>query len=138
MGGCYSELIEIESFEDRIRYLQEYGRGHDSPRDSSMNFYKSRTWEKLRKDIILRDDGFDLGVFNVDIYDRVIVHHINPLTIDDIENLTDKVLDPENLITTSNKTHNIIHYGYEPEATWQPRTPGDTTPWRKEETDGRT
>lgn len=137
MTGCYSELIEIESFEDRIRYLQEYGRGHDSPRDSSMNFYKSRTWTKLRKEIILRDNGFDLGVFNVDIYDRVIVHHINPLTIDDIKNLTDKVFDPENLITTSNKTHNIIHYGYEPEEAWQPRTPGDTTPWRKEELNGR-
>ena len=85
-------------------------------------------WKQTRLQIINRDLGFDLGVFGMYIYDRVIVHHINPVTILDIVNNTSALFDPENLITVSHDTHNRIHYG-SPREDFVERTPGDTILW---------
>lgn len=95
----------------------------------SMRFYKSKMWEATRDYIIERDLGFDLGVFGVYIEGPVYVHHINPITEHDIIYLTNKLLDPENLITTSRDTHNSIHYKTTKKETWVERTPGDTILW---------
>lgn len=92
-----------------------------------MSFFKSRQWRYVREQIIKRDLTFDLAVNNLYIYSKVFVHHINPITIKDIENQSSKLLDPENLITVSLDTHNIIHYG---EIEILPdRRPGDTILW---------
>lgn len=124
----YSELIKLESYDERLRYLQLLDGNVDSPRDISMGFYKSKPWRDFREAMISRDDGFDLGVKNLYIYDRIIVHHINPITAYDIINMTDKLIDPENVIITSGQTHNIIHYGSEQEPLIE-REPGDTILW---------
>lgn len=86
-------------------------------------------WLTTRDIIIKRDLGFDLGIMGVYILDKVIIHHINPIDEYDILNLTPKLLDPENLITTSLKTHNIIHYGQKKGEPWVERRPGDTILW---------
>jgi len=95
----------------------------------SESFYKSRTWATVRKQIIDRDLSFDLGVFGVYIYDTILVHHINPIDENDIIHQTKKLLDPENLITVSLNTHNLIHYKNEVKEKWVERTPGDTKFW---------
>ena len=100
-----------------------------SPRHMSEEFYKSYKWRQLRKHILERDLKFDLGVFGVYINDGLIVHHINPINEHDILNQTQKLLDPENLITTSIKTHNRIHYKQKQEDIWCERKPGDTKFW---------
>lgn len=140
----YRELILLETFEERLKYLQLNGAvGMDtfgSYRKINQAFYKSREWLNLRNQIILRDKACDLGVENYDlgnneheIYSNVIIHHINPLTIEDIINRTDKLLDPDNLITTSLDTHNSIHYGGESYRynRYVERSPDDTCPWRR-------
>lgn len=94
-------------------------------------FYKSRDWKRTRRDIIIRDNGCDLGHPDREIFDSITVHHINPITIEDIEMGNDIVFDPDNLISTSANTHKAIHYGdanllfYVPEE----RRKGDTTLW---------
>lgn len=123
----YHELIQIESFGDRLSYLQLRDTKYLSPRDISNPFYKSSYWLALRKDIIRRDLGCDLGVWGVDIDGIIIVHHINPLLEFDLDNVTDKCLDPDNLITTSINTHNAIHY--KNKVMLDERKPGDTKIW---------
>lgn len=125
----YSELIKIPDFNGRLAYLQLFDNNATSPRHISSNFYKSHTWKVIRKEIIKRDLGFDLGVFGVYIPDTIIVHHINPIDEWDIVNQTKKLLDPENLITTSHNTHNKIHYRTVEKETWTERKPGDTKFW---------
>lgn len=100
-----------------------------SPRNISGEFYKSRLWKGVRRDIINRDLGFDLGVFGVYIEGPMYVHHIDPINESDIIYLTTKVTDPENLITTSLDTHNAIHYKQEEKDGWIERVPGDTKLW---------
>jgi predicted HNH restriction endonuclease len=95
----------------------------------SAQFYQSRTWKTLRQQIIDRDLGFDLGVFGVYVNGIVLVHHINPITETDIIHQTKKLLDPENLITTSGNTHNLIHYNTKEKEQWVERKPGDTKLW---------
>jgi len=95
----------------------------------SSSFYKSKTWRTIRKSIIDRDLGFDLGVFGVYIEGPMYVHHINPIDEYDILNQTRKLLDPENLITVSGNTHNLIHYNKQEKEQWVERTPGDTKLW---------
>lgn len=123
----YSELITYPDYQSRLLYLSLLDGNRSSPREESMGFFKSHAWLNFRRAIIKRDMSFDLAVFGVYIPDKIIVHHINPVTIDDIRNMTPMLLDPENVITTSMLTHNIIHYG-EPE---EPivRRPGDTIFW---------
>lgn len=125
----YSELIEIQEFSDRLLYLKLLDNNVTSPRHISSDFYKSRSWEIIRKQIINRDLGFDLGIFGAYIDGPVFVHHINPIDENDILNQTNKLLDPENLITTSLDTHNKIHYNTEDKEEWVERTPGDTKLW---------
>lgn len=125
----YSELIKLDSFEERLEYLKLLDNNALSPRHMSMDFYQSRIWKLTRKKIIKRDLGFDLGVFGVYIDGPMLVHHINPINEQDIIFMTDKVLDPENLITTATLTHNIIHYNQKVKEPWVERKPGDTKLW---------
>lgn len=125
----YSELIKIPDFNERLAYLQLFDNNATSPRHMSGYFYTSQMWKVIRKEIIKRDLGFDLGVFGVYIPDTVMVHHINPIDEWDIVNQTQKLLDPENLITTSLDTHNKIHYRTVEKETWTERKPGDTKFW---------
>lgn len=125
----YSELIQLDSFEERLTYLKLLDNNIKSPRHMSMAFYKSNLWKNVRKQIIDRDMGFDLGVFGVYIEGPMFVHHINPIDENDILYQTKKLLDPENLITTSDNTHNLIHYNKVEKEQWVEREPGDTKLW---------
>ncbi len=125
----YSELILLDTFQERLEYLKLLDNNATSPRHMSEAFYKSHAWRSLRKQIIDRDLGFDLAVTGVYIPDIMIVHHINPINESDIVYQTSKLYDPENLITTSLDTHNLIHYNQEVKEAWIERTPGDTKLW---------
>lgn len=131
----YSELIQIDSFEDRFRYLTLQGQvgrstfGFD--RWLNQQFYTSRDWKRTRRDVIARDMGCDLAMEGYEIYDRIVIHHMNPLTVDDLVEGDDDALNPEFLISTTHNTHNAIHYGDErllPKAHVS-RRPGDTKLW---------
>ncbi len=111
-----------------MEYLQLNDNNYNSPRDKSQTLFKSVAWQRTRLQIINRDLAFDLGVFGMYIYDRVIVHHINPVTMEDIMYESPSLFDPENLITVSHDTHNRIHYGTE-DKSYVERTPGDTIQW---------
>lgn len=125
----YSELILLPSFEERLSYLKLLDNNVASPRHMSRAFYTSVTWKTIRQQIIDRDLGFDLGMFGVYIEGPMLVHHINPITEYDIIHCTNKLLDPENLITSSGHTHNLIHYNTKEKETWVERQPGDTKLW---------
>lgn len=133
---CYSELIEIPTFEERYRYLQLNGSvGKDTfGLDRYMNqaFYQSREWKRVRDLVIMRDNGCDLGVDGYTIYGKVLIHHMNPITVKDIATVSNFLMNPEYLICVSHTTHNAIHYGDENLIPKGPiiRTPNDTCPWR--------
>lgn len=135
MTRTYSELIQLPTFEERFEYLKLNGRvaevtfGWD--RWLNQVFYRSPEWKQLRNQIIIRDNGCDLGVLGREIYDRIYVHHMNPLFQNDIINQSDYLLNPEYLICVSHMTHEAIHYGDANLLMKDPveRTPGDTTPW---------
>ena len=131
----YSELRRLDTFEDRYDYLQlrgEVGRstfGFD--RYLNQKFYTSREWKQVRNQVIARDERLDLGIDGYEIYDRIIIHHMNPMTVDDIQHGDDDILNPEFLITTTHDTHNAIHYG-DRDLLRQPlveRHRGDTKLW---------
>lgn len=137
MIRTYDELIKSQTFLQRFNYLKlgdKIGKetfGYD--RYLNQRFYKTPEWKKLRDEIIIRDDGCDLGHPDFPIYGRIIIHHMNPLTKDDIIHSTEYLLDPKYLICVSHDTHNAIHYGSsdlllidEPVI----RKPNDTCPWR--------
>lgn len=136
MVRTYSELIKIPTFLERFKYLKLNGRvGIDTfgfDRYLNQTFYRSYEWKRLRNDIIIRDMGCDLGLEGYDIFDKILVHHMNPIGPDDIIHRSDYLLDPEFLICTSKLTHDAIHYGDEQILYQEPvtRTPGDTCPWR--------
>lgn len=115
MYRTYSELRRLETFDDRYDYLQLKGSvgrptfGFD--RYLNQRFYTSREWKDVRNHVIARDLGLDLGVEGYEIYDRIIIHHMNPMTAEHIEHHDESILEPEYLITTTHKTHNAIHYG---------------------------
>jgi len=125
----YSELMTYDSYEDRLEYLKLLDNNVTSPRNISRQFYTTTMWQSIRKDIIGRDLGFDLGVFGIYITGHMIIHHIDPITEHDILHMTDKLTNYENLITTSIHTHNLIHYNQKEKDTWTPRKPGDTKLW---------
>lgn len=129
MNKSYEELIQLDSYEERLAYLQLFDNNVKSPRHMSGPFYHSNAWRIVRRQIINRDLGFDLGVFGVYIEGNMYVHHINPITEDDIIYHTSKLLDPNNLITVSDKTHNLIHYRNKVRDEWVDRKPGDTILW---------
>ena len=133
----YTELITLPTFEERFKYLQLNGSvGTDTfgfDRYLNQIFYKSKEWKKLRDQIIIRDNGCDLAAEGHDIYGRVIIHHLNPISKDDVLNRSDILMNPEYLICTTHSTHNAIHYGDEgllPRAVIE-RTPNDMCPWKK-------
>jgi len=136
MIRSYSELIHIPTFEERYDYLKLDGEvGKDTfgyNRYINQVFYASREWKACRKDIILRDDGNDLGCYGFEIHGGIMIHHLNTITIDDIVKRRPIIFDPENLITTRLKTHNAIHYGDKSLLSVGPvqRTKNDTCPWR--------
>lgn len=135
----YSELISLPTFEERYYYLKLFGKvgeetfGYD--RWLNQEFYRWPEWRKLRKEVIARDGGCDLASKDREIPDGVliIIHHMNPITVDDIKRRNPRVLDPENLITTIDSTHKAIHYGDESLLMLSKpveRVPFDTCPWR--------
>lgn len=134
--ACYSELIILPTLEERFRYLrrcQKVGdRTFGGDRYLNQAFYKSTEWRNIRHRIIVRDNGCDLGVDGFPVGDRGYIHHINPITLDQLSNRDDCLFDPENLILCSFKTHNAIHYGGEDSLPKIPieRRPNDTCPWR--------
>lgn len=111
----YSELRRIESFEERYDYLQlrgEVGRStFGFERYMNQRFYTSREWKHIRNQVIARDEGLDLGMEGYEIYDRIIIHHMNPMTPDNLKHGDEDILNPEFLVTTTHRTHNAIHYG---------------------------
>lgn len=133
----YSELITLPTFRERFRYLKIGGRvGEETfglDRKINQYFYqRSDEWKSIRNYVIVRDNGCDLGIEGYDIYSHIIVHHINPITVEDIRMSSDYLLDPEFLICTSLNTHNAIHYGDESllYTSLIERTKNDTCPWR--------
>lgn len=132
----YSELITLPTFMDRFNYLKLNGIAFDKTfgddRYVNQKFYTSYEWRNFRRDIILRDCGCDLGVEGRDILTKIIIHHINPITLDDVLNRSHLLLDPENVITTQKITHDAIHYGDASLLFLDPieRKPFDTCPWR--------
>lgn len=133
----YSEMMLLPTFEERFRYLKLNGRVGEETfgMDRYLNqlFYTSDEWRKTRRDVIMRDGGCDLGIWDREIYGLITVHHLNPISVDDILNRTEILLNPEYLICTSDLTHKAIHYGDESLLITAPteRRPNDTCPWRR-------
>ena len=131
----YSQMAQMETFEERFEYLKlggvvgEATFGFD--RHINQKFYRSTEWKTARRDVIVRDGGCDLGIPGREINGELLVHHINPLSLDDIVHAEEWILDPEFLVCTTKDTHNAIHYG---DASllpreFVPRAPGDTKLW---------
>ena len=132
----YRNLILLPTILDRFEYLRIKANVGDSTfgfdRFINQDFYQSREWRQVRMKVIARDEGCDLGVPEYPIGGKVIIHHINPITAEDIENASDLLFDLDNLICVSESTHNAIHFGDETLLPAEPiiRLPGDTCPWR--------
>lgn len=132
----YSELITIPTFEERFEYLQLKGSvGKDTfgyDRYLNQVLYRSPEWKRLRNQIIIRDCGCDLACEGYDINSKVLIHHLNPITVEDVLTRSRKVFDPDNLVCVSHSTHNAIHYGDMDLLVTRPiiRTKNDTCPWR--------
>ena len=137
MIRTYSELSTITSFKDRFRYLKLNGAvGEETfgfDRYLNQLFYRSQRWSKIRDEVIVRDCGCDLGIEGYEIYKYAMIHHMNPITAKDIQDESEYLLNPEYLITTTQRTHNAIHYGDEDLLLTMPveRTQNDTCPWRR-------
>lgn len=134
----YSELIQLPTFEERLEYLKfNSAVGHEtfgSSRYLNQAFYRSTEWKRFRRDVILRDNGCDLGIEDYTIFEGIYIHHIEPITPQDIEarNL-EKLLNMDNAICCSFNTHNLIHYGNTDAVISAPieRAPNDTCPWKQ-------
>ena len=132
----YSELITLNTFEERYEYLKLNGRvGEETfgfDRYINQSFYKSNEWKDIRDYVIVRDNGSDLAMDGYEIYGRILIHHMNPITKEDIINRTSYLIDPEYLICTTKNTHNAIHYGDKNLLISSPiiRRKNDTCPWR--------
>lgn len=133
----YSKLIQIPTYKERFEYLRLDGQvGRDTfgyDRYLNQIFYRSQKWKSIRDQIIIRDNGCDLAMEGYDIYSKIIIHHMNPITIKDIELESDYLMDPEFLICVSHNTHNAIHYSNSNLLITAPieRTKNDTCPWRR-------
>ena len=137
MIKTYSELITFPTYEERFRYLQLKGAvGKDTfgyDRYLNQILYNSQEWKRFRDKIIIRDNGCDLACEGYDIHGRILVHHINPIRVDDVVNRNPIVFDPENVVCVTHNTHNAIHYGDESLLILAPveRTKNDTCPWKR-------
>lgn len=132
----YSELIKLLTYEERYKYLQLKGTvGEETfgfDRYWNQNFYRSQEWKRIRDYVIIRDNGCDLGMEDRIIQGKIIIHHMNPISSRDIQNVSDYLMNPEYLICTTHQTHNAIHYGDENLLMTNPieRTANDTCPWK--------
>lgn len=132
----YSEIKRLKTFEERYEYLRIGGLVGESTfgfeRYLNQALYTSQKWRQLRSQIIIRDNGCDLGIEGRDIFDKIIIHHMNPLTREQIQDPDDSMFDPEYLICVSHNTHNAIHYGDASllSKEYVPRRPNDTCPWK--------
>ena len=134
----YKDLSKLNTFEERFRYLQLSGKvgvetfGFD--RYLNQRFYKSAEWKRVRDTVIMRDNGCDLGIKDRVIFGKVLIHHMNPIAVTDIDNCSDILLNPDYLRTVSLTTHNAIHFGDENLLIQVPkeRKPNDTCLWKKE------
>ena len=137
MIKTYSELMSFSTYEERFRYLQLKGAvGKDTfgyDRYLNQILYNSQEWKRFRDKIIIRDNGCDLACEGYDIHGRILVHHINPIRVDDVVNRNPIVFDPENVVCVTHNTHNAIHYGDESLLILAPveRTKNDTCPWKR-------
>lgn len=138
MIRTYSELIQLPTFRQRFEYLKLSGSvgkatfGYD--RYLNQRFYTSKEWKDLRNEIIVRDNGCDLGLEDFEIRGRILIHHMNPIVDDDIVNVSDYLMNPEYLICVSHDVHNAIHYGNDDilrAKEYVPRRPNDTCPWKE-------
>lgn len=135
MKRSYTELSKLKTFEDRFNYLKLNGKvgnetfGYD--RYLNQIFYKSQKWKRARDKVIIRDNGCDLGIDGYQINDKIIIHHMNPISLEDIETGSNVIYDPEYLICVSDNTHNAIHFGNDNilEKNIIERKPGDTKLW---------
>lgn len=134
----YSDLIALPTFEERYKYLQLFGKvGADTfgfERYLNQVFYRSEKWKSIRREVIIRDNGCDLAMPDRSINGKfIVIHHMNPLTADDIENDSPFLTDPEFLICCTDMTHKAIHYGDFDSIAKDliVRSPNDTCPWRK-------
>lgn len=133
----YSEMLSLPTFIERFEYLKIGGQVGDATfgYDRYLNqiLYRTPEWKRFRRDIIIRDMGCDLACDDREIVGKIIVHHINPLTIEDVYNLDPKIFDPENVVCVSLDTHNAIHYGDQSLLMKDPvvRTKNDTCPWKR-------
>lgn len=137
MLKSYKELLNIKDFEDRYKYLRIGGVVGDETfgfsRYLNQVLYTSPEWRRFRRDILVRDSGRDLAMEGYDIYGGgIIVHHLNPLTLEDVEQRRFCIFDPDNVVCVSPDTHRAIHYGDESLLPKNPlvRRPGDTCPWK--------
>ena len=132
----YSELIQLLTFEERFDYLRLDGVvGKDTfgfDRYLNQQFYRSSEWKRIRNQVIVRDNGCDLGIDEYEIHGRILIHHMNPISIEDLQCMSDLLMNPEYLICVSHRTHNAIHYGDESLIVTDPieRSQNDTCPWR--------
>ena len=132
----YSELIQLPTFEERFDYLRLDGVvGKDTfgfDRYLNQQFYRSSEWKRIRNQVIVRDNGCDLGIDGFEIHGRILIHHMNPISIEDLQHVSDLLMNPEYLICVSHRTHNAIHYGDERLIVTAPieRSQNDTCPWR--------
>lgn len=132
----YSELIQIPDFIGRFNYLKLNGRAgemnEEVNRYLNQYFYRTPEWKKVRREVLIRDGGYDLGIRDRLIVGRSLVHHIEPITKKDVLERTSKIFDLDNLILVSHDTHNAIHYGSEDLLLkdYVERKPGDTCPWK--------
>lgn len=133
----YSELIQLPTFEERFRYLKLDGLvGKDTfgfDRYLNQEFYRSKEWKEVRDFVIVRDNGCDLGMDGYEIAGRIYIHHMNPITVNDIVHSSDFLLNPDYLICVSHNTHNAVHYGDEDLLVTAPveRRKNDTCPWKR-------
>lgn len=134
----YSEMLLFDTFEERYNYLRLSGTvGKDTfgyDRYLNQALYKSPEWKRIRDQVILRDRGCDLGVEGYEInHQKILIHHINPITMQDIVDRNPIIFDLDNLVTVTHRTHNAIHYGDADQLCTGPvvRTRNDTIPWRK-------
>ena len=140
MFKSYKELSKLRTFDERFEYLRIGGAiGREtfgSDRYLNQALYRSAEWKRVRDLVIIRDECCDLGIRDRGIFSRVTVHHINPISIDHVEQSAHCVLDLNNLICTSHDTHNAIHYGSASMLTQLPaeRSKGDTSLWRIQQT----
>lgn len=136
MKRTYSELVQLSTFTERLRYLLLDGTvaapTFGANRYLNQKLYRSPDWQRVRRLVIIRDGGNDLGVEGYSIEGAILIHHINPITEEMILNVDPEIFNLDNLILTTRNTHNIIHYGDAEliKEDWKPRTPNDTIPWR--------